>query len=73
VEARTLKTGLSFEGVTMVEEGLSPGERVVREGQSKLKPGALVAPQQDKMQEKLAPAGNQGNHEIRTAKAGPES
>ncbi|WP_038163414.1 efflux RND transporter periplasmic adaptor subunit [Verrucomicrobium sp. BvORR106] len=73
VEARTLKTGLTFEGATLVEDGLSAGEKVVREGQSKLKPGAQVAPQQDKMQNVPAPAGNHGASEIRTAKAGPVS
>lgn len=73
VEARTLKTGLTFEGVTLVKDGLSVGEKVVREGQSKLKPGAKVAPQPDKMQMVPAPKGSHGASEIRTADAGPVS
>lgn len=42
VEARNLKLGPSVEGVTVVESGLAAGERVVREGQNKLEPGARV-------------------------------
>jgi multidrug efflux system membrane fusion protein len=43
VEARQLQTGLSLDGWTIIEKGLSPGDRVVRDGQSKLKPGSLVS------------------------------
>lgn len=42
VEARTLVLGPAVEGLTVIESGLSPGDRVVREGQNKLQPGALV-------------------------------
>ncbi len=42
VEPRTVKTGLTVEGVTVVE-GLAAGDRVVLDGHNKLKPGALVA------------------------------
>ncbi|HSJ01858.1 MAG: efflux RND transporter periplasmic adaptor subunit [Verrucomicrobium sp.] len=54
VEARTLKTGIAFEGTTIVDEGLKLGDKVVREGQSKLKPGAkvTVAADKDKAKEK---------------------
>lgn len=44
VEARNLTLGPSAEGVTVVESGLAPGERIVREGQNKLQPGARVEP-----------------------------
>jgi multidrug efflux system membrane fusion protein len=44
VEARNLTLGPAFEGITVVTDGLAPGERVVREGQNKLEPGALVQP-----------------------------
>ena len=43
VEARQVTTGMSFEGMTVIEQGLKPGDRVVREGQNKLKPGAKVS------------------------------
>lgn len=43
VEVRQVKPGLTLEGLTVIEEGLQPGDRVVRDGQSKLKPGAKVA------------------------------
>ena len=45
VEVRQLKAGMTFEGMTVIEEGLSPGDKVVRDGQSKLKPGAKVSEQ----------------------------
>jgi membrane fusion protein, multidrug efflux system len=45
VEVRQVKAGMTFEGMTVIEEGLSPGDKVVRDGQSKLKPGAKVSEQ----------------------------
>jgi len=42
VEVRQVKTGITLEGLTVIEDGLQPGDRVVRDGQSKLKPGAKV-------------------------------
>ncbi|HEY1121587.1 MAG TPA: efflux RND transporter periplasmic adaptor subunit [Haloferula sp.] len=42
VEARQTKTGITQGGLTVIEDGLQDGDRVVREGQSKLKPGAKV-------------------------------
>lgn len=43
VEARSIKAGLTVDGMTIIESGLAVGEKVVRDGQSKLKPGSLVA------------------------------
>ncbi|AHF92095.1 RND transporter [Opitutaceae bacterium TAV5] len=43
VEARPVKPGYTVDGFTIIG-GLEPGDRVVRDGQSKLKPGASVAP-----------------------------
>ena len=43
VEARQVTTGMNLEGMTVIEEGLQPGDRVVREGQNKLKPGMKVS------------------------------
>ena len=48
VEARPIKPGPTIDGITLVEQGLKPGERVVRDGQSKLQPGARVAPEDRK-------------------------
>lgn len=42
VEARTVKPGPTVLGVTVVEAGLVAGDKVVREGQNKLQPGAKV-------------------------------
>ncbi len=42
VEARTLTTGPTLDGWTIIEAGLDSGDEVVREGQGKLKPGAPV-------------------------------
>ncbi|WP_367874127.1 efflux RND transporter periplasmic adaptor subunit [Luteolibacter sp. Populi] len=43
VEARQLKAGMTLEAVTVIEDGLLPGDRVVQDGQNKLKPGAKVS------------------------------
>lgn len=48
VEARPTQPGPTVEGVTVIEQGLKPGELVVRDGQSKLQPGARVAPEERK-------------------------
>lgn len=42
VEVQQVKVGLTLEGLTVIEEGLQPGDRVVRDGQSKLKPGSKI-------------------------------
>jgi len=41
-----VKTGLTQDGLTVIEDGLKAGDRVVRDGQSKLKPGAKVSSKQ---------------------------
>jgi multidrug efflux system membrane fusion protein len=43
VVARPIKPGPTVAGFTVIESGLKPGERVVRDGQSKLQPGSRVA------------------------------
>jgi multidrug efflux system membrane fusion protein len=43
VERRTIKVGPVRDGKAVIEAGLSPGERVVVDGQFKLRPGAKVA------------------------------
>jgi len=41
-EIRTVKTGTAVESMTVVEDGLKPGEQVVTDGQLRLIPGAKV-------------------------------
>jgi multidrug efflux system membrane fusion protein len=43
VETRTVKTGITFDGDTVVENGLAAGETVVIDGQLRLAPGMKVA------------------------------
>src|SRR5215831_13160688 len=49
VEQRRLRLGNGREGLAVVDEGLKPGERVVVQGQQRIRAGMTVAPQ-------LAPA-----------------
>jgi multidrug efflux system membrane fusion protein len=42
VEMRPVKTGEDSEGLVVVNEGLSPGERVVTSNQYRLQPGVRV-------------------------------
>lgn len=41
-EQRTVQTARTFEDVTVIEEGLNPGEQVIVEGQLRVKPGTKV-------------------------------
>lgn len=41
-ELRPVKTGLSYKDMTVIEQGLEPGEQVVTDGQMRLMPGAKV-------------------------------
>lgn len=42
VEMRTVKTGAVMDAITVIEDGLKPGEQVVTDGQLRLVPGAKV-------------------------------
>jgi len=42
VEIRTVKPGTTMESMTVIEDGLKPGEQVVTDGQLRLVPGAKV-------------------------------
>ncbi|HBB93834.1 MAG TPA: efflux RND transporter periplasmic adaptor subunit [Blastocatellia bacterium] len=42
VEIRTVKSGTTMESMTVIEDGLKPGEQVVTDGQLRLVPGAKV-------------------------------
>lgn len=44
VELRPVTTGVAVDGVTVVQEGLAAGEKVVTEGQLRLAPGVKVTP-----------------------------
>jgi multidrug efflux system membrane fusion protein len=48
VEARPIKPGPTVNDFTVIESGLKSGERVVRDGQSKLQPGARIASEEPK-------------------------
>jgi len=41
-EMRTVKTGTTVESMTVIEDGLKPGEQVVTDGQLRIVPGAKV-------------------------------
>ncbi len=41
-EMRPITPGLALDGETVVQKGLTPGERVVTQGQIRLVPGARV-------------------------------
>jgi multidrug efflux system membrane fusion protein len=43
VESRTVVPGTTFQGYTVVEKGLTPGETVVTDGQVRLSPGARIS------------------------------
>jgi membrane fusion protein, multidrug efflux system len=43
-EVRTVKTGTTIENMTVIEDGLKPGEQVVTDGQLRLVPGAKIQP-----------------------------
>ena len=58
VEVRPLKTGADSEGLVIVTDGLSAGERVVTTNQSRLQPGAhvrLLAAEQPKIAQRAEP------------------
>jgi membrane fusion protein, multidrug efflux system len=42
VEVRTVKTGATLDTMTVIDDGLKPGEQVVTDGQLRLVPGAKV-------------------------------
>src|SRR5689334_23617438 len=45
VEQRRVRLGKDREGLAIVEEGVKPGERVVVQGQQRIRAGIIVAPQ----------------------------
>ena len=45
VEQRRIRLGTDREGLAVVEEGVTPGERVVVQGQQRIRAGITVAPQ----------------------------
>ena len=46
VEQRRVRLGTGRDGLAVVEEGIKPGERVVVQGQQRIRAGMTVAPQQ---------------------------
>ncbi len=45
VDYRAVKLGRVFDGLRIVEEGLTPGERIVVNGLQRVRPGATIAPE----------------------------
>ncbi len=45
VEQRRVRLGTYREGLAVVEEGVKPGDRVVIQGQQRIRAGITVAPQ----------------------------
>ena len=43
-EQRRIKTGVSRDGMTAVTEGLKAGEKVIVQGQQRVRPGMVVTP-----------------------------
>jgi membrane fusion protein (multidrug efflux system) len=43
-EQRRVKTGVSRDGMVAITEGLKAGEKVIIQGQQRLRPGMTVAP-----------------------------
>ena len=44
VELRRVKTGISRDGMLVIDEGLKAGEKVIVQGQQRVRPGITVAP-----------------------------
>jgi len=44
VEQRRVKTGISRDGMLVIDDGLKAGEKVIIQGQQKVRPGMTVAP-----------------------------
>ena len=44
VEQRRIKTGVARDGMVAITEGLKAGERVMIQGQQRVRPGMTVAP-----------------------------
>ena len=69
-EMRTVKTGDTIESVTVIEEGLKPGEQVVTDGQLRLVPGAKVQARGQGGQGGRGQGGNQGGQQGQTSDQG---
>jgi RND family efflux transporter MFP subunit len=66
VEHRQVQTGLLFEGMRVIEEGLEPGEKYIVKGLQRARPGMPVTPEEEKKEEepaKTAPADKQKENE----------
>jgi multidrug efflux system membrane fusion protein len=54
-EIRPVKTGVTYQGVTVIESGLQQGETVVTDGQMRLAPGAQVTVKKNPASGELKP------------------
>lgn len=58
-ELRPVSAGIEYEGMTVIEKGIAPGEQVVTDGQIRLMPGAKIVVREPGRQEATPGAGTQ--------------
>jgi multidrug efflux system membrane fusion protein len=71
-EVRNVKTGATIDNMTVINEGLKPGEQVVTDGQLRLVPGAKVQPRSGQGGRGAGAKGNQDNPAGGSQSAGRE-
>ena len=62
VETRTVKTGTTIDNMTVIDDGLKPGEQVVTDGQLRLVPGAKVTTRGQNAGQGLGPGNGQSGN-----------
>ena len=70
-ELRLVTSGNDYEGMTVIEKGLAPGEEVVTDGQIRLMPGARIVVRKPGQQGQTAPAALPGGGPQPSPPAGP--
>ena len=70
-ELRPVTSGNDYEGMTVIEKGLAPGEEVVTDGQIRLMPGARIVVRKPGQQGQAAPAAVPGGGPQPSPAAGP--
>ena len=58
-ELRPVTSGVDYEGMTVIDKGIAPGEQVVTDGQIRLSPGAKIAIRTPGQQGQAAPVPGQ--------------
>ena len=70
-EMRPVTAGVDYEGVTVIEKGIAPGEQVVTDGQIRLMPGAKIVIRTSGQQGQAAQAAGSGNGPRTSTVPGP--